>query len=648
MIRTLRGGVPLVLLCAACASTPLGKVDPGTLPAQAAYPEHGAIVVFHHQTVQFALGDDGEPVSISTVRRRVKLLAESGRHEARVVAHYSKAFSDVRDFVVQVTHPDGEVVVTRQEDASDVPSAPGFVLYSDTRVLTVSNQHVPTGSVIDSSYTIVRRDALYWALAHQHAEDVPVLDSRFEVSAPAGWTLETRHRLGNEEAPDAHTADGQTIVYAAQDVEALPRWAHAPPAWRLRPLFLVRLASYVDGSGERHQLFTDFPSLSRFYAELEAPQLIVSDDIRDKAREVLRGAPPTKSDRARLLYNWVRDHITYCAIHLGIGGWQPHKSSETFDVGYGDCKDKANLLRSLLAADGIDSHMASIHNHRGYPKDSVLPVLGANYNHAILVVETEQGRIVADPTTRLVPFGQLPFGDQGAHLLVGTKGGEDLVRTPLSEPFDNRGVYTANATVHDDGTISEQIAFEAWGETARRIRANFLIHTASEQKEAVAALFDLDREHVQGVEVQGAAPPATISPVSGTVKLHDKTPRVVKAGPAQLVTLGEIVPTSLPDVRNRQRTAPVLLGPPRHLRVVTTLVPPVGWQVQSLPPAFTRETDDVVVALRFSQEGQTVKVARDLLVKSPWVEVARVPDYVRLVTDLHEKERAAIVLAPTP
>ncbi|MEI7924909.1 MAG: SAM-dependent methyltransferase, partial [Chloroflexota bacterium] len=44
----------------------------------------------------------------------------------------------------------------------------------------------------------------------------------------------------------------------------------------------------------------------------------------------------TQQQKASRLYAWVRRHVRYCAVEVGIGGWQPHASDAVFDVGYGD------------------------------------------------------------------------------------------------------------------------------------------------------------------------------------------------------------------------------------------------------------------------------------------------------------------------
>ena len=61
---------------------------------------------------------------------------------------------------------------------------------------------------------------------------------------------------------------------------------------------------------------------------------------------------------------FVQHDIRYVAIELGIGGWQPHTASDVFSHRYGDCKDKATLMRTMLHEIGVDSYHVVINAQR--------------------------------------------------------------------------------------------------------------------------------------------------------------------------------------------------------------------------------------------------------------------------------------------
>ncbi len=86
--------------------------------------------------------------------------------------------------------------------------------------------------------------------------------------------------------------------------------------------------------------------------------------------------------------------IRYVAIELGIGGLQPHAASEVFSHHYGDCKDKATLMRSMLHEIGIESYYVVINTERGVVTRDMPAHNG--FNHAIVAIKLPDG--MADPS----------------------------------------------------------------------------------------------------------------------------------------------------------------------------------------------------------------------------------------------------------
>ncbi|MBI3779758.1 MAG: transglutaminase domain-containing protein, partial [candidate division NC10 bacterium] len=157
------------------------------------------------------------------------------------------------------------------------------------------------------------------------------------------------------------------------------------------------------------------------YSGLLSDRLDASTQIKEKTGS-LTASKNSVLDKMRSVSEFVQHDIRYVAIELGIGGWQPHAASDVFQHRYGDCKDKATLMRSMLREIGVDSYHVVINTQRG----SVTPDSPARhaFNHAIMAVKLPDGltdpsliatmqhptlgRILFfDPTDPITPFGQI-------------------------------------------------------------------------------------------------------------------------------------------------------------------------------------------------------------------------------------------------
>src|SRR5262249_22928639 len=178
-----------------------------------------------------------------------------------------------------------------------------------------------------------------------------------------------------------------------------------------------------------------------------------SSELKAKAAS-LTTPQSTQLGKMQAIAEFVQRDIRYVAIELGIGGWQPHAAPDVFTHRYGDCKDKATLMRSMLHEIGVDSYYVIINTERG----SVTPATPAHngFNHAITAIKLPDGlndpSLVAlkedpklgrllffDPTDDLTPLGQIRGPLQANYGLVVTPNGGQLLELP-KQPSAMNGI----------------------------------------------------------------------------------------------------------------------------------------------------------------------------------------------------------------
>lgn len=425
----------MLLGCRAATWAPL---DLASLPDKKSHPDADAVVLSEQRTIEYFEAEDGVR-NRSTHHWRVVVLDPKGSEHANLVSGYDRSFVTVESVRGQLVRPTGEVETFTQQDVGDHPAFGGSILYADSRALTKSFQGLPAGTVVDWEVTLVERDPTWRIDRHFFGWRIPVKSSRFEVSVPTGWSID--HQVTKQWAP--HDMPPQTVdeakaqrhVWTATDLAAVETEASGPSFVDVIPVVTVRLAKWTE-KGVPKSAFSSYEDYARWMFELQSGTAVPSDGIRTIVDEVLADAPEDPRVRAAKLYEWVRDNVRYVAVEVGVGGWRPHEAHDVFAKRYGDCKDKANLLRTMLQLAGIESHLAELYSHDGVPRPFVLPNAGHS-NHAILAVHLDGETILADPTTRTVPFGSLPVSDQGADVLVLRPDTAQMIRTPQAAPDHN-------------------------------------------------------------------------------------------------------------------------------------------------------------------------------------------------------------------
>ena len=158
--------------------------------------------------------------------------------------------------------------------------------------------------------------------------------------------------------------------------------------------------------------------------------------------------------------NFVQQSIRYVAIELGVGGWQPNPASQVYAHRYGDCKDKATLMRSMLHEMGVESYYVVINVERGAVTPET-PAYMFAFDHVIVAVKLPDGlsdpTLVAtmqhpqlgmllffDPTSEKTPFGEIPGDLQANYGLLVTPSGGELVKLP-QQPSALSGIRRTGA-----------------------------------------------------------------------------------------------------------------------------------------------------------------------------------------------------------
>jgi hypothetical protein len=235
--------------------------------------------------------------------------------------------------------------------------------------------------------------------------------------------------------------------------------------------------------------------MGRWYVQLTADRRNPTPELSEKARQLAAG----KTDfdgKTRALTSFLQSDIRYVAISIGIGGFQPHPAGEIFHARYGDCKDKATLLSTMLREVGINSDYVVISTYRGIA-DPALPSL-LSFNHVILAIElprdtnaasyrsiviNKSGKryLIFDPTDPYTPLGDLRGEIQDSDALLVADGGGEIIHTPLAQPETNLLSRIGHFTLSTDGTLAGDIVESRSGDHAWRERVS-LMHANQQER----------------------------------------------------------------------------------------------------------------------------------------------------------------------
>jgi len=435
-----------------------------------------AVVLVDDGTI--SVSDDGRTVKVYNFA--VRILRRDGRGYAQARVGYVPESGKVKELRAWLIHGDGEVKRYGKDESLDLAGTPNDV-YDEYRFKRITaGSEADAGMVFGYTYTTEDRTVFSqddWAF--QSA--IPAISSRYTLVLPSGWRAEGVTFNHPKVEPKI---SGTTYTWELTNLDPVPREPLSPSLTNL----VARLAvSYYPPAGQNSGIktFANWSDVSAWMSELEDPQVVVDDPLAGKARELTANAR-TEYEKIQAIGRYVQN-IQYISIQTGLGrggGYRPHVATQVFAKSYGDCKDKANLMRAMLKVLGITAFPVSI--YAGDP-DYVRPEWPSpqQFNHCIIAVKVSDdtrgptivqhprlGRLlIFDPTAEATPVGDLPSYLQGSLALIDSKEIDALVKMPVTPPESNLLDRQIEASIDGNGSLVATIREKANGQWAAGYRS---------------------------------------------------------------------------------------------------------------------------------------------------------------------------------
>jgi hypothetical protein len=328
---------------------------------------------------------------------------------------------------------------------------------------------------------------------------MPRLVSRFSLTLPPGW--EMRDTMFNHAPVQAASVAGAR-VWELRDLPWLKDEDYGPPLSSLAPFLAV---SYFAPEGNTSGLrnLKDWTAVSTWLSDLVDPPAAVTPKIRAKAAELTAGAG-SELEKIRAIARFAQQ-TNYVAVSFNVtrgGGYTPHRAEDVLQKNYGDCKDKATLMRALLKAVGIESYVTVI--SADDPK-FVRPEWASpmQFNHAIIAVAVSDGvqaptvveksalgrLLIFDPTDPLTPVGDLPEDEQGSYALVIAGARGELLKMPKLSAEANRIQSEVTGQIDTTGRITATLTRSYYGQSGMGVRATHVFDGTPELQQRFARSF---------------------------------------------------------------------------------------------------------------------------------------------------------------
>ena len=356
---------------------------------------------------------------------------------------------------------------------------------------------------------------------------------------------------------------------------------------------------------------------------------------------------PDPHARLRAALRAVQDEVRYFGVEMGSNTHRPAAPAETWTRRYGDCKDKAYLLSTILAKLDVRGVPALVSTTRGRALREIEPTAAA-FNHVIVRATIDDKPVWVDPTMTQQGGdpGTVDLADYGVGLPVaaGSLALEDIASPAKTEA----GIATVERYTPDgkEGRLKLEIETTYRGANANHARSNMAGSRPDELERRYAEYYRKrfgEIDTVKGPTMKDDRA-ANVVVVSETYLL--RAPFEDEGAVRGLDVFAETLDSASRLPATMSRKGPVAVGLLANYRHEISIAAPQGWRAATTPDRDAYASPAFDFARNISKDGETVKLVYDLKVKASDIDGARANEHLAQMRKVRDALSARLRFVP--
>jgi transglutaminase-like putative cysteine protease len=610
------------------------------------YPADTNAVVLLNE-VTYTVAPDGK--AVEHVRKVTKILRPQGRDEGLVYVPFGTDQKILSMHVWSIS-PEGHEFAVNDKEIVEFGEPGGGILYEDIRFKAAKPPGRDPGGIVALEY----EQSVLPYIAEKtwfFQGDIPRLSQTFTLELPAGFTYSTvwaHHPTIKESDLENRRWRWEMKETPAIDLE---RVLHRPSFLALSGRMTVRYAP----AGKSADAADGWKNIGEWYDALSHDRLASTPEIAAKANELAAGKADFY-DKTEAIAEFVQKQIRYFAIEMGIGGYQPHFAADIYRNRYGDCKDKATLLSSMLSTVGVHAALLMVDDRRGVIDPQAPSIVGDHMVAAIeipkgyeskklrSVVTAKTGRryLVFDPTWEKTPFGQFEHELQGSYGVLMEGAESQVIALPVLSPELNTIHRTASMRLDAEGTLKGSIVERRFGDVSTRRRTLYTHGDAKEQSEYIDHALEQDFPTFKVSEMKVENAEALNKDLTNTYTLD--VDRYGRSMGQLLMVRPRILGSEAPAVNHERRTVPIDLRETMQAKDEYDIELPSGYAVDELPEAVKLDLGFASYESSSQVKGNILHYSRTYTVREVTLPPEKYADLQKLSSVIATDEQSRAVL----
>lgn len=387
---------------------------------RAKYPGEQVILLKDSKHVKFEMVK-GELLVIEQIHEEYLVLDQNG---GQILAEESIGHSSFEElkineaYVMVPTDKGTKKIEVTNISTRDGETDPG-IFHDDNKETTLLYPRLEPGALRVLDYTMVTKEVRF-PFAFYFASFCPIEESIFRMEGDTSihTNLHTyfTEKIGVKKE-EFLKKNIRTTTYTVQNPPAMKFEDGAPHISYFTPHLIGQISHYTSKNG-RVDVVGDLDDLYTWYYKniQEVINEEPTEEIRSMADSLTRNIS-SEPEKVKAIYYWIQNNIKYIAFEEGVNGFIPRQPSAIIKKRYGDCKDMAALIYSMLKSVGIKSYLTWLGSRDLPYKYTEYPSSFCD-NHMITTYKYDGKPYFLDATNNFLPMGEVASFTMGKEVFL--------------------------------------------------------------------------------------------------------------------------------------------------------------------------------------------------------------------------------------
>lgn len=537
---------------------------------------------------------------------------------------------------IKVLNPDKKEV-TIQKLCGDYSEE--SIFHSDAKLCVIKFPLAEKGKPFNYTFKENYHDVKYLT-SFYFLQRFPVLERIVQFNIPSWLEVDLREfnfEGYNIQKSSVKEGDITKVTFKISNAQAYKSERNSPNHALSYPHIICVSKAFTE-AGKRNVLFETVKDLYGWYSTVCSEIGNNPESVKAKVSELIANKK-TDQEKVESIYYWVQDNIRYIAFENGIMGFKPDAAQNVLKNKYGDCKGKANLLKTMLTIAGFDARLTWI-GTSDLPYDYTLPSLSVD-NHMICTVMLNGKKVFLDGTEEYIALNDYAQRIQGKQVLI--EDGKNHIIDKVPEfPAERNKVSLLNKITITDNQLTGNAVTEYNGESKISVQSAFAAIKNDKKAQSLADFARSDNDNVEVSNITNSDFNDRQKPLQ--LKYNFKANnQVTKTGNELYVVMDwEKDFSSMEMAADRKNDYE--FNQKYYLTMQTELTIPDGYKIDYLPAAFKKTTPGWSFEGSYVNKGKTIVYNRNIIINKPILKKADFAGWNSFIADINKFYNDQVVL----